>query len=179
MTTFTDLNMMLVPVRSNDHWWLVELHNDPAVLRNLTNPQPITIEQHMAWWSKIVHDDTQLRLIFTVNGTRVGFTKFYYIDAHNKCCVLGADIHKDYRGKGYAKHMWSLMLDHCFSSLGCHRVCLTTADYNDVAQHIYKKLGFKEEGRLTQSLYRDGKFHDQILMYMLRDDWESRAINHD
>lgn len=164
-------SMQLRAVEEGDHPWLVELHNDPEVLRNLTNPEPITPDQHRAWWDRTRVDPGQLRLIFTVDGQRVGFTKFYGIDRANHCCVLGADIHRDHRGKGYAKNMWAMMLNVSFIALQLQRVGLTTAEFNEIGQRVYRGLGFKEEGRLVKSLYRDGTYHDQICMYMLRDDW--------
>jgi len=167
--------MLLRPVDEDDHAWLVELHNDPEVLHNLTHPQPITMAQHLAWWTKISHDQRQLRLVFVVDNFRVGFTKFYDIDLSNNNCVLGADIHKDHRGQGLAKYMWSLMLERCFKGMQLNRVSLTTASYNDVGQRVYRKLGFITEGRLTQSLYRDNQYWDQICMYMLRENWDKDA----
>lgn len=157
-----------------DHEWLYSLHNDPIVLHNITNPTPITPEGHAAWWVSITQNPKQLRLIYTVNGERVGFTKFYDIDLVNKNCVLGADIHASHRGNGYAKTMWSLMLDKCFNEFRLERVALTTAEFNKIAVHTYEKLGFLHEGRLTKSLLRDGVFHDQLCMYMLRSDWLKR-----
>lgn len=161
----------LRPVRDSDHQFLVDLHNDPRVLHNLTNPQPVTLKQHMLWWEKISKDDSQIRLIYEIDNTPIGFTKFYNIDRNNNNCVLGADIHKDHRGQGYAQDMWSLMLNYCFQDLALHRVSLTTAEYNVIGQKVYKKLGFKEEGRFIKSLLRDGYYYDQILMYMLASDW--------
>lgn len=159
--------MILRKVKEEDHEWLVELHNDPEVLKNLTNPNQITLDEHLAWWNRISKDKSQLRLIFEVDGIRTGFTKFYSIDLTNKNCVLGADIHKSYRGKGLAKPMWNLMIDLCYSDLDMHRISLTTAEYNSIARKVYADVGFKEEGRLKESLFRDGKFWDQICMYML------------
>lgn len=170
MTTYD-----LRPVRDDDHEWLVELHNDPQVLYNMTHPQPITMAHHMAWWEKISHDHRQLRMIFTVDGERVGFTKFYDIDRANQNCVLGADIHKSFRGRGLAKCMWALMLDKCFFELGLHRVSLTTAEYNNVGIRTYEGLGFLREGVLRESLWRADKFHDQICMYMLDLHWKYRS----
>lgn len=166
----------LRPVTQDDHEWLVELHNDPNVLRNLIDPRPITLEQHLSWWSKVKDDPKQLRMIFEVDGLRVGFTKFYDIDHANRNCVLGADIHKDHRGKGYAEHMWIEMLQVCFGEfhLNLHRVGLSTASFNDVAQRVYRKLGFKEEGRITHHIFRDGQFWDGICMYMLEEDWRAK-----
>ena len=167
-------NMQLRSIQDDDHRWLVDLHNDPEVLRNVTHPEPITMDQHRAWWDKTKINPAQMRMIFTVNGERVGFTKFYDIDRTNRCCALGADIHKDHRGKGHAKNMWAMMLNVSFISLRLHRVSLTTAEFNTVGQRVYRGLGFKDDGRLVQSLYRDGAYHDQLCMYMLADDWVPR-----
>jgi RimJ/RimL family protein N-acetyltransferase len=156
----------------DDHDWLVDLHNDPVVLENLTNPVPITMAQHLAWWDRISHDAFEMRLIFTVDGARAGFTKFYQINRANNNCTLGADLHQSYRGKGLANPMWKLMLNKCFDDIGLHRVSLTAAEFNEISQRVYRRLGFKEEGKLIQSLYRKGKYYDQIMMYLLRNDWE-------
>lgn len=158
-------------IEDKDHEWLCALHNDPLVLKNKTHPEPITLDQHMWWWNRIKSDPQERRYIFTVNDQAVGLTKFYLIDQINSNCMLGADIDKEHRGKGYAKHMWNLMLTKAFHSLRLHRVSLNTAEFNEVGRHIYDKLGFKSEGRLIQSLFRDGKYYDQIIMYMLREDY--------
>lgn len=155
-----------------DHEWLVELHNDPVVLNNITNPQPITLNSHLNWWSNLNRDREQ-RFIFVVDGNNAGFTKFYQIDHANSNCVLGADLHVSFRGKGLAKPMWKLMLQYCFQDLKLHRVSLTTASFNKVAQKVYRDLGFVEEGRKIQSLHRDGQFYDEICMYMLKDMWHA------
>tara|TARA_Y100000593_G_scaffold11666_1_gene20914 strand:- start:23329 stop:23862 length:534 start_codon:yes stop_codon:yes gene_type:complete len=157
-------------VTDDDHHWLVELHNDPLVLKNLTNPTPITLNDHMKWWGTI-DGKTEIRKIFCVNGEKVGFCKFYKIDHNNLNCVLGADIHITHRGKGYSKPMWRLMLNFCYDTLKLKRTGLTTVEYNHIGQRVYKYLGFKVEGKLLKSLLREGKWYDQICMYHLSD-WE-------
>lgn len=159
------------PFSFEDHEWLCELHNDPVVLRNMNDPKPITILQHIAWWKRVESDKHDERLIFYVDDVRVGFAKFIRMDFDNHCCLLGADIQESHRGKGYAKHLWSMMLDRCFSVHKMHRVALLTAEYNLIGQRVYKNLGFQEEGRNVHSLFRDGKYYDCICMYMLDSDW--------
>jgi RimJ/RimL family protein N-acetyltransferase len=165
----------LVDVDENDHHFLVELHNDPDVLRNLTDPTPITLESHMRWWRGL-NPDREVRKIFTINGQRAGFCKFYQIDKRNMSCVLGADLHRDFRGHGYSYLMWEHMLNECFFVMSLHRVSLTTAEYNDIAQRVYRKLGFLEEGKMVDSLFRDGRFYDQICMYMLKDHYLQKRL---
>ena len=158
-------------VEFEDHRWLVELHNDPMVLHNITDPNPITLDSHLKWWSNL--NNKQKRFIFCVDGVRAGFCKFYDIDNTNNNCILGADLHIKFRGKGYSVHMWRLMLEYCFDVLKLHRVSLQTASYNEIAQKTYNRIGFKTEGLLVESLFRDGKYYDQICMYFLKE-WFSR-----
>jgi len=162
------MKFQLREVNDDDHEFLVELHNDPEVLKNITTPTPVTLDSHLEWWNSICNNPRELRLMFTVDGEKTGFTKFYNIDRVNLNCVLGADIHRLYRGRGFSYPMWDLMIDFSFRTLGLHRVSLTTAEYNNIAIKVYRRLGFIEEGRLTQSLYRDGEFHDQLMFFMLR-----------
>lgn len=177
MKVWVPPHMMLREVNHGDHEWLLSLHNDAEVLRNLTDPTPVTLQQHLNWWSRTESSERERRLVFEVNNAPVGFTKFYNIDFVNKNCVLGADIHKDFRGKGFAKFMWSEMLKQCFQTWRLHRVSLSTAEYNVVGRHVYKNLGFKEEGRLSQSLYRDGKYYDQICMCLFQHEWASLDVD--
>lgn len=154
-----------------DHEFLAQLHNDPLVLRNITNPEKITLESHLSWWNSL-NFERERRFIFKVDDQNAGFVKFYQIDKINKNCVLGADLHIDFRGKGLSKHMWTMMLEYCFQNLQMHRVSLTTASFNLIAQNVYKGLGFKEEGRKIQSMLRDESFNDEICMYMLKEMWK-------
>jgi RimJ/RimL family protein N-acetyltransferase len=158
-------------VKDYDHKWLVDLHNDPMVLHNITNPKPISLEEHMSWWNNLNFNKDK-RFIFKIDDVNAGFVKVYSIDYFNKNCILGADLHKDFRGKNLSKHMWKLLLDYVFYELkDIYRASLTTADYNEPAKKLYKNLGFIEEGRFIESLFRNDKFYDQICMYILKENY--------
>lgn len=162
-------------ITDEDHDFLIELHNDPVVLRNVTDPTPVTRESHLRWWEGIKQSKSQERFIFCINGVRAGVTKFYNIDQANKSCKLGADLHQSFRGQGHARDMWKLMLERCFYVHDLHRVALTTAEYNVVGNHLYRSLGFKEEGKKLDSLFREGAYFSQICMYMLRKDFDEKS----
>jgi RimJ/RimL family protein N-acetyltransferase len=155
-------------VEDNDHNWLVELHNDPLVLNNITNPNAITLDSHMRWWNSL-NPNKEKRFIYCLHKERVGFVKFYNIDKLNNNCILGADIHFSHRGRGLAKPMWEMMLQYSFEVLELNRVGLTVAEYNDIAQKVYTGVGFVTEGTCYQSLYRNGKYYNQLYMYMTKD----------
>lgn len=162
-------------VAEGDHTFLIELHNDPVVLKNLTDPRPVTFESHMTWWHGLTSRDQ--RKIFTVNGIPAGICKFSSIDTANRSCMLGADLHHSFRGKRLSYPMWELMLSYCFDVLDLHRVGLTTASFNTIGQHIYETIGFRKEGLIIESLLRDGIYFDQITMYMLAEHYREDRKN--
>ena len=45
---------------------------------------------------------------------------------------------------------------------------------NPRAIHVYEKCGFVHEGKLRQSTYRNGRYIDNLLMSVLRCEWEAK-----
>ena len=41
------------------------------------------------------------------------------------------------------------------------------------AAGFYRKCGFVEEGRQREHVYSDGAYHDQVVMGILRTEWEA------
>jgi RimJ/RimL family protein N-acetyltransferase len=158
-------------VEESDHSWLIELHNDPVVLNHMTHPEPITEQSHKKWWKSICEDSNQERFIFCVDGESVGITKFKF-DFWNERCELGADIYKAFRGKGFAKPMWKLMLEKC-SERNVRAVFLTTIEFNEIAIKIYRDIGFVDCGRFPSSLRREDKWYDEIFMTMKMNEFKA------
>lgn len=75
------------------------------------------------------------------------------------------------RDRGYGREAIRTILDYGFGERGLHRVGLSVFAFNEAAIALYRKLGFREEGRLREALKRDGTFHDAILMSVLAREW--------
>ncbi|HAA82323.1 MAG TPA: N-acetyltransferase, partial [Thermotoga naphthophila] len=39
-------------------------------------------------------------------------------------------------------------------------------------KRVYEKIGFKVEGILRQELFREGRYHDVIVMGLLKSEWK-------
>ena len=65
-----------------------------------------------------------------------------------------------------------LLLEYGFNTLNLNRIDLKVNDFNSRAIKCYQKIGFIEEGRMRQSCFRNGKYHDQIIMSVLRSEWK-------
>lgn len=74
------------------------------------------------------------------------------------------------RGKGYGTEAVRLACCYSFDKLNMHSIHVWIPDYNERSINSYKKVGFKEAGKQRESCYLDGKYHDRIIMDLLRDD---------
>ncbi|WP_164215747.1 GNAT family protein [Virgibacillus sp. YIM 98842] len=108
-------------------------------------------------------------------NTAIGVTSLINIDTKNRNAECIIDIgEKEYWGKGYGTEALKVLLAYAFLELNLHRVSLRVFSLNEKAIHIYHKLGFVEEGVMRQSLYRNGQWHDIILMGLLKEEYLSK-----
>ena len=83
---------------------------------------------------------------------------------------------KDCRGKGVGTFAIASMVNHAFSNLNLRRIQLEVLDSNEVAKNLYKKIGFVEEGRKRKAVYKNGKYVDEIVMGLLREEYQPMSI---
>ncbi|MCM3759031.1 GNAT family N-acetyltransferase [Sporosarcina aquimarina] len=99
----------------------------------------------------------------------IGVTSLINIDYVNRNAECIIDIgEKDYWSKGIGTEAFSLLLDFAFNELNLHKVNLRVFSFNERAIRLYQKLGFYEEGRLMEQLYRNGSWHDVVFMGLLK-----------
>jgi RimJ/RimL family protein N-acetyltransferase len=108
----------------------------------------------------------------------VGTCAFSQLDGENGSALYHITIgEKDAWGRGYGTEATQLMLDHAFGTLALHRVALFVFEFNERAIRTYRRCGFVIEGRSRESIYRDGRWWDELAMSVLESDWRSlRAV---
>ena len=79
-------------------------------------------------------------------------------------------------GKKYAQEATAIFIDYVFRKLKYNRFELEVWGGNVVAQHVYEKLGFVNEGTRRQYIKNKitKKFEDETDMAILREDWRSK-----
>lgn len=95
-------------------------------------------------------------------------------NAHRQSAQMAISMLAEHQGKGYGTEAVRFLLDWAFLFANLNCVRLRTLDNNVASQRVYEKAGFVHEGRLRQNNYWDGKWHDTILMSVLRDEWQAR-----
>lgn len=75
-------------------------------------------------------------------------------------------------GAGFGKAFLRLVMANAFGRETTHRLWLDVFVHNERARHVYRSLGFREDGVLREA-YRhpDGRRISQMLMSILRPEW--------
>lgn len=169
---FESHGILLRPIEVKDLDFLRKMHNDWTTLENLTDTTMVNEIQQNSWFESICRSKTSLRLAACMdNYGIVGCVRLDHIDPINRSIQVGGDIDAKFRGKGWGSKMFSACLKYSFDVLNTRRAYLSVLETNTRAIGMYKKHGFKEEGRQVQAIYRLGRYYDYINMYLLEEEY--------
>lgn len=118
----------------------------------------------------------QFRVRTLADDRLVGFVAVFSIEWPNShgWVAVGIGDPAD-RGQGFGKEAVTLALRFAFHELGLRRLSLDVIANNLPAIALYRSLGFREEGKMRERVYRDGVTVDLLYMGLLRRDWEAAS----
>lgn len=153
-----------------------EYLNDWEVKRLLTPgiPYPILLEEEEKWVSnQSAFNDTYSFAIETLeDGKYIGGCGTNKVDWKNSTAVVGIFIgNKDYWGKGYGTDAMKVLIKFIFEQMNLNKIKLDVYSFNERAIKSYKKCGFKVDGVLRQEIFRDGEYHDEYVMSILKEEY--------
>jgi RimJ/RimL family protein N-acetyltransferase len=150
--------------------------NDPAVQDGIgeTHP-PSSMDFHDAWFRALKSDPLSQRLIVdTPDLGAIGLSSIVNIDWRHRHAwhglVLGA---AESRGKGYGTDAIMATMRYAFDELDLERLDGAMIEYNErsLATYCGKRLGWKIEGRRRHYFFRKGRYWDQVLVGITRQDY--------
>ena len=105
----------------------------------------------------------------------IGTSKLGHLNWVSRCAEFGRVIgEKDMRSKGYGTEIIKLILEYAFLILNLNKVVAGTSVENIAALKTYEKFGFKIEGTIRKSWYKDGKLVDTIRVGLLKEEWDEK-----
>ncbi|WP_043630140.1 GNAT family N-acetyltransferase [Nonomuraea candida] len=165
----------LCPVGPEHVAGLLEAVTDPEVRRLTGSHAPFDAESLRLWYSTRAGQADRLDLAITAGGEYAGEIVLNELDTDNLACNLRIMLGPRAAGKGYGTEAIELVLAHAFGTTPLHRISLGVYAFNERARHVYKKVGFVEEGVERDALLWDGRWHDAVLMSILRPEWQARS----
>lgn len=126
---------------------------------------------------KLITSKYNFAVIENKTNKVIGNVGFPNIDSVNQAAEVGIFIgDKEYWGNGYGREALELLMDFGFSLLNFNSIHLKLYSYNTPAMSCYKKIGFKEAGRLREAKIVAGKKYDEIYMDILAREFTSPYI---
>lgn len=103
--------------------------------------------------------------IIEVEGRPIGRIGLNNFRRRDRICSLYVFIgESDFRGKGYGVDAMTTLLAYAFDRLDLHQVevwCLAS-DERDI--RVFEKVGFEREATLRDRSWKDGQWHDRVVM---------------
>ena len=109
------------------------------------------------------------------SGVVLGSCGYHNVKVEHLRAEIGYEIGQRFWGKGVMQEVMHAVLQHCFEAVGFNRIEAFVTVGNDRSIHTLVKLGFKAEGVLREYEFAQGEFQDQVILALLRRDWENLA----
>jgi RimJ/RimL family protein N-acetyltransferase len=170
--------IMLREYRRDDLPWIRQWVNDPAIVGYLSDIflYPHAMESTEAYLDAILEGNTDSRgfVIADLDSEAyIGQVNLDSIDWKNRVGRIGIVIGSiEHMGYGYGTEAMKLLIAFAFHEMNLNRLELEVYDFNERAYRCYLTCGFKEEGRLRERQYKNGRYSDVIQMGILRSEWE-------
>jgi aminoglycoside 6'-N-acetyltransferase len=157
----------LRPGRRDDADQLHAILAEPSVSRWWGAPDAVTVIEE-----KLRGDGASVLLVVEIGGQVAGGIQ-YHEDDDPMYRHAGIDIYLGtrFQGRGAGREAVALLARFLFEQRGHHRITIDPAAANAQAIRSYAKAGLRRVGVMRQyERGSDGRFHDGLLMDLLRDE---------
>ena len=137
-------------------------------------------ERLVAQWSEAEHraalarSDTRYLIGHPPDAAPAGFVLLQNIgDRHEGTKLRRVAVTSP--GTGFGQALLAAAVDWVFANTPDERLWLDVFAHNTRARHVYRRLGFVEDGLLRQAyVLPDGTRTDRVIMSRLRSEWAAR-----
>jgi len=171
--------VLLREPREDDALPLFEFTSDPDVTRFLAVAPPASPDDTRHFIAKCrEHRGHDREYVYVIAGVRddrpMGVIGLRHIDRPLRTAQIGTWLGRKHWGTGANDEAKQLLLDFSFGPLSLHRIEARIAVDNHHSRRAFERLGGRCEGRLRESFYKDGVYHDQDLFVVLEQEWRGR-----
>lgn len=159
----------------DDYKTSIKWRNDDEIWGKVGGPKYFVSEAYEKKWVEDTifnSKDIKLAICLKENDIHIGNVYVTDIDMTSRSCTTGILIGEhEYWSKGYASETYRLLLDYIFNERNLNRVQAYVLESNMSSLKMCQKVGFKIEGTLRQSVFKNGKYQNQVLLSILKEDW--------
>ncbi len=156
--------MLLRPANSGDIPHIVRLEQSPHA-REFVGQWPE--EEHR---QIMAGADARYFVVDDEHASFAGFVILRGLQTEHRAIELKRIVLKT-TGRGQGRQILQSILEKAFGEYHAHKLWLDVFESNERARHLYRSLGFREDGVLRDAVYRDSQFHSLTLMSQLESEY--------
>ena len=166
------MSMIIRALEKNDLPSIHIINNEREMMAYWFEEPYESLDELERLYDKHLFDSSERRFVIEVAGEFVGVVELMEIDYIHRNCEIQIIVIKRFRGQDLAQKALRKGIEYAFSILNMHKVYLIVDANNHPAVHIYKKLGFRQEGTMKDHFYTNGQYRDAYFMGILKDEVE-------
>ena len=144
--------------------------NHESIRKWMYSDTIISSKEHANFLSNLITEKNNSYWV-AENGDEIflGTISLNKIDFKNKHAYIGiySNPYNEIKNRGHL--LIQCIKNLAFEIAGLHTLKLEVIANNQKAINFYKKSGFNEEGRLKEFVFKDGQWHDVIVMGIMND----------
>jgi RimJ/RimL family protein N-acetyltransferase len=163
----------LRPPRADDAAVMVTWFEDMEVTRFLLLRNPPSMDMEKEWLEKMAKDPDQLLWVVEHEGRAVGVTGIHQINWKDGFGTTGTIIgDKGVWGRGLGRELMLMRAHYAFTQLPLRKLKSGYLDGNKASARAQAAAGYKEVGRHHADRYVDGRWVDEVITEVRREDWK-------
>jgi len=166
-------------VRRSDLANFLQWFNDPEVTQYLSMSLPMTEMAEEKWVEGLAERaNTDVHFVIVAidddNEVSIGSIGFSGFNNKDHTATFGIAVgDKQYWNKGYGTEAARLIIDYGFGELNLHRINSNVYEFNERSWRMHLRVGFTEEGRQRELIYRKGRYWNLVMLGILKEEWEA------
>lgn len=168
-------HIYLRAIEPEDYKISVNWRNDPEINNMIGGPKfYVSRETERKWVEKNIGSNEKIVLAICLKESDkyIGNIMIQDIDWRNRTASVPILIgDKEEWNKGYATEARMEALNYVFNEMGLNRVQDLILENNLGSIKHAEKCGYKKEGLLRSSVFKNGQFYNQVLLGVLKNDF--------
>lgn len=173
-------HIRLRPMHADDvELWLAEERSDSEAVRMLNAGMDLPKSEQDAQafaerYAEFGHRHERIMFsIETLEGELVGGINIHSMNQRNGTFETGTRIYRAYRGRGYGFEAKLIVLRYAFHELRFQKYNIRCLESNRAMIDHAARLGCQPEGRIRRHNYTEGRFYDDLLFGLTREEFDA------
>ncbi len=180
MTDFTTLETTRLRLRhltDTDLQAFMAYRNDPEVARYQSwegiseSEASAFIQEQKKVQPSVPGQGFQIAIELKETNALIGDCYFTINELDNRQAEIGFTLSRAYQGHGFATEAVSYFLNYAFLTFDLHRIIAIADCENAASVALLERLGMRREGHFLQNVWFKGKWGDEYLYAILKEEW--------